>query len=342
MIDSSKILDNIKQNVLSIHYPYIKPYVRINKYLDLDYQWDSNEALILLNKCLFQHYFGVVYNFPVDATFLVPRLPIRLKYLCWIEKIMKAQREKGLREKSCYDQVTGLDIGTGANLVQPLIGKSIFDWNFLATEINKESYIQAEKILNQNQEYVNSIELRKVDKGILKDNIEKNDEKIDFLCCNPPFYSNKEQKELIEKTNFVGHDSEIYYKHGEIGFMYDQINDSVEYIEKIGQYTCFIQKIDSVHQIQQKVKSLEKKYTNLKVHFWIHEEPLGRISRYFLGWCYELIDLITNEKFQLQENPDFIEKLQQKSLNNSPEVSDNEDLQSEELEYGATKKLKIM
>ena len=41
----------------------------------------------------------------------------------------------------------GIDIGTGASVIYPLIGYYKYGWNFFASEINNESFENAKKIL---------------------------------------------------------------------------------------------------------------------------------------------------------------------------------------------------
>jgi 23S rRNA (adenine1618-N6)-methyltransferase len=237
MMNPATILDDMRLNVLSIHYPALQQYLKINKHLDLDFEWDNNEALIQLNIALFDHYFEIKWKFPCNGKYLIPRLPIRLKYLCWISELLPRIPEfQSNQEKTTFD---GIDIGTGANLVLPLLGKSVFNWKFLGTEINKSSLKQATKILSKNPGFESRIELRKVESGFLKGVVSKKTEQFRFLCCNPPFYSNKKQKELIEKKNFTGASHEIYYKHGEVGFIFDIIKESLKFVGSIGVFTCF-------------------------------------------------------------------------------------------------------
>ena len=74
--------------------------------------------------------------------------------------------------------------------------------------------------MKDNEDLLEKITIKRVKKGILGENVDS-DKKYDFLCCNPPFYTNKKQKEMIEKSNFQGENCEIYYKNGEVGFVKD-------------------------------------------------------------------------------------------------------------------------
>ncbi len=69
---------------------------------------------------------------------LCPRIPSRLNYLLWINHYYGFKVNKVL------------DIGTGATLIYPLLGFKLFEWRFVATEINKDSFESSEKIIKEN------------------------------------------------------------------------------------------------------------------------------------------------------------------------------------------------
>lgn len=47
-------------------------------------------------------------------------------------------------------QATVLDIGTGANLIYPLIGAYEYQWRFTGSEIGAEAFASAQAIINAN------------------------------------------------------------------------------------------------------------------------------------------------------------------------------------------------
>ena len=72
-----------------------------------------------------KHCFNLEWDCPIDN--LCPRIPARLNYLVWINLQVKNIK-------------IALDVGTGATLIYPLLGWKLFDWKFIATEIDKESF----------------------------------------------------------------------------------------------------------------------------------------------------------------------------------------------------------
>ena len=106
------------------------------------------------------------------------------------------------------------------------------------------------------------------------------------MCCNPPFYSEKKQRKEIQKKNFIAENCEIYYNKGEVGFISDLIDESLEFdAGVIRLYTCFLQKYRSVEKIKLKLEGLKEK-NGRGVEVFLMEQPMGRLVRYFLGWRF--------------------------------------------------------
>jgi 23S rRNA (adenine1618-N6)-methyltransferase len=58
-------------------------------------------------------------------------------------------------------QATVLDIGTGANLIYPLIGAHEYHWRFTGSEIGAEAFASAQAIINANPGLSRAIRLRR-------------------------------------------------------------------------------------------------------------------------------------------------------------------------------------
>ena len=59
---------------------------------------------------------------------LVPTLPLRLNYLLWVEDLL--QEVNPATEKIVH----GIDIGTGACCIYPILAARMKGWHFTATE----------------------------------------------------------------------------------------------------------------------------------------------------------------------------------------------------------------
>ena len=54
-----------------------------------------------------------------------------------------------------------LDIGTGANLIYPLIGAHEYGWRFTGSEINPQAFASAQAIINGNPGLSRAVRLRR-------------------------------------------------------------------------------------------------------------------------------------------------------------------------------------
>lgn len=98
--------------------------------------------------------------------------------------------------------ITGIDIGTGANCIYPLIGYSMYNWHFIASDINKDAIkIANENIIKNNLADFISLEKQENINSIFYSVI-KPKEIYSFSICNPPYFDISEEKEDNPHTVF--------------------------------------------------------------------------------------------------------------------------------------------
>ena len=86
-------------------------------------------------------------NWEIPKGYLCPPIPGRADYIHHISDLL-ASSNNGIIPK---DKVRGLDVGVGANCIYPIIGSSIYDWNFVGSDIEIESINSVENIINSNE-----------------------------------------------------------------------------------------------------------------------------------------------------------------------------------------------
>ena len=88
----------------------------------------------------------------------------------------------------------GIDVGTGASCIYPLLGNALYHWHFIATDIDAESVASAESLAQTNHlESAISVRQREPNQPLLSDLVESSDRPISFCVCNPPFFSSVEE-----------------------------------------------------------------------------------------------------------------------------------------------------
>jgi 23S rRNA (adenine1618-N6)-methyltransferase len=98
----------------------------------------------MLNKALLAHFYGVAH-WDIPEGFLCPPVPGRADYLHHLADLLAEDRDGVIPQ-----QATVLDIGTGANLIYPLIGAHEYHWRFTGSEIGAEAFASAQAIINAN------------------------------------------------------------------------------------------------------------------------------------------------------------------------------------------------
>jgi len=251
----------------------LKHYVFTNSYGTPTINFSIPKAVKLLNKALLQHFYGVK-NWDIPDQNLCPPIPGRADYIHYLADLLAENSEeipKGI-------SVKGLDIGTGANLVYPLIAHQSYGWEMLGTDINKKSLENAHKILGDNPDFSSHIQLKfQPDSNFIFKNILSPENRFTFSMCNPPFHDSEEsamkgnlrktknlKKSKTPKTNlnFGGQRSELWCEGGELAFISKMIEESALFSSQILWFTCLVSKQENLFKLTSllnKVKAVEVK-----------------------------------------------------------------------------------
>ena len=171
-------------DVLTKHNKNLASFVTNNNHGTLTIDFSDPKAVKELNSTLLEVHYGVKkWIFPDEN--LCPPIPGRVDYMHYISDL--------LSDSNCTENITILDIGTGATCIYPLLGVKEYDWNFIATDIELDSLDTAQDIISDNNLEA-KILLRQqfTEANILKGIIEKGDS-FSAVVCNPPFYKSEQE-----------------------------------------------------------------------------------------------------------------------------------------------------
>jgi len=253
--------------------PELKHYVFVNAYETKTINFSLPKAVKLLNQALLLHFYHIK-NWDIPETNLCPPIPGRADYIHYIADLIAEYQ----LEIPTGASVSGLDIGTGANLVYPLLAHRSYGWKIFGTDINKDSLENAQHILDQNPDLLPVIQLKQQpDPNHIFKNIIESGDRFTFSMCNPPFHDSEESalKGNLRKTkninaskskkpllNFGGQQSELWCEGGEIAFISKIIEESTLYSSQILWFTCLVSKKDNLYKLitlLKKVKALDVK-----------------------------------------------------------------------------------
>lgn len=236
------------------------------------------EAVRALTCTLLKEDFGLTIEIPLER--LIPTVPLRLNYIHWVEDLTDGQKQPR----------RGIDIGTGASCIYPLLGATMNGWYFLATEVDDICFDYATKNVEQN----NLSDLVKVvkvpQKTLLMDALKEETEIVyDFCMCNPPFFANQLEAKGVNSRNSrrpppssvnTGGVTEIMAEGGELEFVKRIIHDSLQLKKRLRWYSCMLGKKCSLAPLKEE---LRKQGVPKVTHT---EFCQGRTMRWALAWSF--------------------------------------------------------
>ena len=264
----------------------IKEFPELKKYIlkqnedneaEFQFDWSNNELSLLMDKSILNYYFNIKY-YDIPKGFLIPPIPSRINYINLINSIITK-----LINDIDIKNIIGIDIGTGANIIYPILGYSIYKWKFICTEINKEAYNNAKLILQKNNLENNINIIKQNNKDNIFISILNRENKYLFSMCNPPYYNYENEIKLEDKKRDNEYNfDEIYYKNGEYGFFQRYFEESICYKNNVFLYTILIGKKINAENIYDKLSS----YNDIIKIYNMQKILTGNNVRYIIYWSF--------------------------------------------------------
>lgn len=272
------------------HCDELKPFVIVNQYGNQSIDFHDPQAVKVLNRALLMQYYGLqVWDIP-DG-YLCPPIPGRADYIHHLADLL-ASEQNGTVPKG--KKITGLDIGTGANCIYPILGNRSYGWRFVASDIDQRVVATAQLIVDANPVLKGQISCRQQSvpeqtfRGIIK-----NGEQYDFTLCNPPFHRSAEDaaagtrrkltnlgKKGDNTLNFGGQSNELWCTGGELAFVKRMIHESRDFASQVYLFTSLISKQDNLAPLKRELKKVGAK--------WVREIKMAqgqKVSR-FIAWSF--------------------------------------------------------
>lgn len=208
--------------------------------------------------------------------------------MLWIEDLVKETRDP-----SGTPDVVGVDVGTGASAIYPLLCCQLQStWKFYALEADPVSLKHAQDNigLNDLDDRITTLHSDVEDPSLLTQHefFKRSDNVLaTFTMCNPPFYESAEdiQRSAEAKSeeasgSCTGSLAEMITPGGEIAFTKLLIQESLILRTKVQWYTTMLGKISSIRASIDTLKSHE-------INNYIVTEFLqGKTRRWAIGWSF--------------------------------------------------------
>jgi 23S rRNA (adenine1618-N6)-methyltransferase len=239
----------------------LAPFVRPNPLGDPTIDFADPAAVRLLNQALLASQYGIAF-WDLPEGFLCPPIPGRADYLHHLADLLASPqipRGPGVRI---------LDIGTGANLIYPLLGHREYGWSFVGTDVDRRALTGAAAIIQGNPGLGSAIELRfQKDRGRIFEGVAMPGETFAACLCNPPFHgSAAEAREGTQRKwrnlgrgpapvlNFGGQGAELWCEGGEAAFVARMVEESARRPELCRWFTTLLSKSANLPRVQAALK----------------------------------------------------------------------------------------
>jgi 23S rRNA (adenine1618-N6)-methyltransferase len=278
-------------------HPEFSRFIIKNKFNDQDTIDFANPlAVKALNLSLLKSQYRVTF-WNIPDGYLCPAIPGRVDYIHHLHDLL-ATTPKVLIPNNTPIKV--LDIGTGASCIYPILGQRVYDWYFVASDVDPISIKVANQIISADNLFNKSIKCRlQPDSNNIFNGVIAEGEFYHLTLCNPPFHSSlakavqgttRKIKNLNkasplsnsqEKTlNFGGQKAELWCPGGELAFIRKMIKESKVYHKQVLWFTCLVSKKDHLSKLK---LSLKKSHaTHVKV---VNMAQGKKISR-FIAWSF--------------------------------------------------------
>ena len=250
---------------------------------------DFSDAMAVktLNQALLKSHYKIDF-WDLPDNYLCPPVPGRVDYIHHLADLLASDNQGKIPTGK---QVKVLDIGTGANLIYPLIGQHEYGWHFTGSDIDTLSVKIAKQIAQFNRLKISVKQQDNSNKmftGVITDK-----DVFHLTLCNPPFHANEQQAQTgsqrkwknLNKTpkkelNLGGRENELWCEGGEREFISKMITESQEFSEQCIWFTSLVSKSETLPQLKKQLASLDVK--DVKT---IKMAQGQKISR-FIAWSY--------------------------------------------------------
>jgi 23S rRNA (adenine1618-N6)-methyltransferase len=270
--------------------PELKKFVFLNQYNDESIDFSNPDAVKALNKALLKHFYGVEH-WDIPAGYLCPPIPGRADYIHYVADLL-SEINNGIIPRN---KIRVLDVGVGANCVYPLIGSSVYDWQFVGTDIDPSAIRSAKDIVASNKKFQDKVILRlQSNKANIFKGIIKQGEGFDITICNPPFHASLQEAQAsaaskwkklgISKQNaalnFGGQKTELWCYGGEAGFIRRMVEQSKLVAQQCLWFSTLVSKKDTLPIIYKALK--KENALDVKTISMTHGQKVSRI----VAWTF--------------------------------------------------------
>jgi 23S rRNA (adenine1618-N6)-methyltransferase len=239
-------------DALAARTPALTPHLRPHPTAGLTIDWQSPEAVQVLNCALLESAYGLK-DWRVAAGHLCPAVPGRMEYLVQVVAALGLKRP--------VPQLTVLDVGTGAAGIYAVLAAAEWGWEVVASDVDPSALEALGQITSANPQLAIHPRLQP-DPAACFAHVIGPHELIDLTVCNPPFYADaaEARRERSRAARggeaFAGTPSELICPGGEHGFLHRMAKESQTWGHRILWFSSLVAQNRHATGLTQSLKKL--------------------------------------------------------------------------------------
>ena len=250
----------------------------------------DNAAVLALNQALLAHYYQVKF-WQLPTGYLCPPVPGRADYVHYLADLLTGKDNMIPRGK----QITLVDIGTGANLIYPIIASSVYGWQVIGSDIDTVAVKAAQAIVASNPVLRSRVHVVRQQAAAIFTGVIPVGQFVHLTMCNPPFYASTAEANAANtrkwtnlanapsaaQRNFAGQPHELWCDGGELAFISQMIHESQQFKLQVGWFSSLVSQKKHLTPLQaliKKVGALQQRVIEMR-----QGQKISRI----LAWSFQ-------------------------------------------------------
>jgi len=270
--------------VLKSSVPELASLIRANPSGEATIDFADPAAVLLLNRALLKAYYGVAH-WGIPPGYLCPPVPGRADYIHHAADLLGASNGGKIPRG---DGVRVLDVGVGANLIYPIVGRAEYGWRFVGSDVDAVALKNAQSIVDGNPSLSQGVKLRQQKPPAILQGLLKPEERFDVTLCNPPFNASEAESKMGAKRkwanlgrpetekNFGGRPAELWTPGGEAAFVRRLIEESAGPGRQVYWFTTLVSKSENIPGVEKalaRAKALDARIIEME-----HGQKKSRIA----------------------------------------------------------------
>ena len=269
--------------------PALQRFVCRNKTGEQTIDFSDNAAVVALNQAILARYYNIKF-WQLPPGYLCPPVPGRADYVHYIADLLA----RSYPELPMGRQFKLLDIGTGANVIYPIIASQSYGWQVYGSEIDAVAIKVAKTIVASNPPLRQHLQFVPQTGSKIFSGVIHHQQQFHLTMCNPPFYASAAEADAASARkwtnlgkgqqgalrNFAGRQHELWCSGGELAFIRQMIEESCLFKHNVCWFTTLVSQQKHLVPLSKLLKSIGAVQTEV-----IEMRHGQKVSRIF-AWSF--------------------------------------------------------